>query len=331
VREVTIRQASSPPPASATSKVVAKALPSLVNVRVSGLSTGGGSQKAEGSGVIIDPNGIIITNNHVVTGALNVKVVFADGKHDPVAGRVIGTAPEKDLAVIKVNAANLRAITVGRSDELALGDDVIALGYPLGLGGPTVTKGILSGKGRNITVGGGVEGSERLEDALQTDAAINPGNSGGPLVDSAGELIGINTAAASAGTAENIGFAIAIDSALPIVKEIIQDPPAKRAWLGVSIAEITSSGDAVQLGVDPDVRGVAIVDTFEGGPARRAGVEAGEVITALNGDAIRSESDLTTALADLDPGETATLHLVGRSDERDVDVKLGVRPVTLNG
>jgi len=194
--------------------VVERVLPGVVNVRVEALGRSGA-----GSGVVIDREGTILTNNHVVAGASEVTVVFNDGRHDePLRGEVVGTAPERDLAVIRVDADDLTPVELGRSGDLSLGDPVLALGFPLGLG-PTVTQGIVSGLERTIEPSGG----PRLEGLLQTDAAINPGNSGGALVDAAGRLIGINTAAA--GFAENIGFAIAIDQAQPVVEEILNQPP----------------------------------------------------------------------------------------------------------
>ena len=204
--------------------MVQRVLPSLVNVRVQ-LGGGGGfledligGGEGEGSGVIIDENGTILTNNHVVQDAESVTIVFADGQHAELPGRVLGTAPERDLAVVCVDATDLHAVEIGSSACLRLGDDAVALGYPLGLGGPTVTRGIVSGLGRELAPLGGVP----LRDMIQTDAAINPGNSGGPLVDIDGKLIGINTAGALAAFAENVGFAIAIDGAMPVVEDILE-------------------------------------------------------------------------------------------------------------
>jgi putative serine protease PepD len=211
--------------------VVADVLPSLVNVRVTvngGDLLGsllGGSGEGEGSGVVIDSKGLILTNNHVVENASNVTVVLSDQRR--LTGQVLGTQPNRDLAVICVGASDLRAIQVGSSAGLRLGDDAIALGYPLDLG-PTVTKGIVSGLGRSITPLGGVP----LNGLIQTDAAINPGNSGGPLVDGDGKLIGINTAGASAAFAENVGFAIAVDGAMAAAREIIAAHPGCGASTG---------------------------------------------------------------------------------------------------
>src|SRR5688500_4322983 len=253
-QEVTITQDDAAPPRSPVAEVVAEALPSVVNVKVTSLNTAG-LGRGEGSGVVIDEGGVILTNFHVVQGAVNVEIVFNDD-HGRMNGRVIGGIPERDLAVIRVNADDLDAIEIGRSSNLRLGDDVIAIGFPLGLGNsPTVTKGIVSALDRSIDAG---EQNLHLEGLLQTDAAINPGNSGGALIDRAGRLVGVNTAAATASAAENVGFAIAIDEALPVIREILSEPPEERAWLGVSIGSVDTASDAAQLGVDPDVRGAVI-------------------------------------------------------------------------
>lgn len=326
---VTIERAEGNAPHSPAAAVIEDVLPSVVNVRVRALGSGPTEQRAQGSGVIIDESGVIVTNNHVVASATGVTVVFTDGR-ESLEGTVLGTDPEKDLAVVKVEATDLSAITLGHSGDLKLGDEVIALGFPLGLGGPTVTMGIVSGTDRNITVGG-ESGSERLEGVLQTDAAINPGNSGGALVDRSGQLVGINTAAASAGFAENIGFAISIDSALPVIEQILEEPPEKRAWLGVSIADLNPT-TAVQPpfeGVDPDTEGAGLVQVFQGGPADEAGLRAGEVITRVEDTVVDSAQGLTEALREHDPGETVTLTLVSAGGTRTVEVELGVRPLTL--
>ena len=218
---LSVTQSSQPAPASSAAEVIKRVLPSVVNVRVTEVSSnpffGTQQVQAEGSGVVLSKDGLIVTNAHVVSGATSVKAFFTDG-HAPLTGTVLGVDTVHDLAVIKVNANDLTPITVGRSGTLALGDQVFAIGFPLGLG-PTVTGGILSGTNRTIDVQGR-SGVEHLSGLLQTDAAINPGNSGGALVDAAGQLVGINTAGAQASSAENVGFAIAIDSALPIVQQL---------------------------------------------------------------------------------------------------------------
>lgn len=321
-QEVDISQSDQLPPRSPVADVVAEALPSVVNVKVTSLNTGG-LGRGEGSGVVIDEAGVILTNFHVVQGAVNVEIVFNDD-HGRMRGRVIGGIPERDLAVIRVDADDLDPIEIGRSSNLQLGDDVIAIGFPLGLGNsPTVTKGIVSGLDRNIDAG---DSGLHLEGLLQTDAAINPGNSGGALVDRAGRLVGVNTAAASAGFAENIGFAIAIDEALPVIREILSEPPEDRAWLGVSIASVDTSSDAAQLGVDLDVRGAAITLVFPDNPAREAGLQEGDIIVRLGGKPVASAEDLTEALSSFDPGDEVEVVVVNRDGTETFDVVLARRP-----
>ena len=330
--DVSFEQDEAPPPRSDVADVVEDVLPSLVNVRVSGFSAnpfGDGTTEGQGSGAIIDPSGVIITNFHVVQDAARVRIFFTDD-HEPVDGRVIGTEPNRDLAVIKVPTTGLDPIRIGSSDTLRLGDDVIALGFPLGLGGPTVTKGIVSGKNRTLDIprqtAEGVEETVNFEGLLQTDAAINPGNSGGPLVDASGRLVGINTAAAGAGAAENVGFAIAIDSALPVIEEILSEPAEERAWLGVLI----SDGDptvAAELGLPADLEGAFIEDVVPNGPAEEAGLEPGTVITAIEGDRIRGAEDLTRVLIAHEPGETVTVDYVTADGSDSVELTLAQRPV----
>lgn len=319
--QLDLTQSDAPPPRSPVAEVVAEALPSVVNVKVTSVNDVG-LGRGEGSGVVIDRSGVILTNFHVVSGAVNVDVVFNDD-HGRMSGRVIGGIPERDLAVIRVNADDLDPIEMGRSSNLRLGDDVIAIGFPLGLGGPTVTKGIVSALDRNIAAG--TEGLE-LQGLLQTDAAINPGNSGGALIDRAGRLVGINTAAAQAAAAENVGFAIAIDEALPVIEEILSEPPEDRAWLGVSIASVDSASDAAQLGLDLDVRGAAITLIFPDNPADEAGLEVGDVIVRVGDEVVASAEDLTSALAGFDPDETVEVVVVNQEGTKRVEVALAQRP-----
>ena len=312
-------EADAPGTNGSLADAIERVLPSVVNVRTT--VPGGGT--GEGSGVVVDRAGIIVTNNHVVEGATTISVAFNDEVHaKPLAATVVGKAPERDLAVLRVDAADLLPIALASSAALRLGDDVIAIGYPLGLGGPTVTRGIVSGLDRTVEP----EDGARLEGLLQTDAAINPGNSGGALVDRAGRLVGINTAAARGGTAENIGFAIAIDGARPVIDGIRTQPQASRAWLGAAIASVESDEAAVALGLDPSTRGVRVTDVYEGGPAARAGLEPGDVIVALDGAPIRSAQALTRALARLDPGDRIELELIDTVGPRRAQVTLGRPP-----
>jgi serine protease Do len=321
-----------PPPRSEIADVIEDVLPSLVNVRVSGFSQdsfGTGRTQGQGSGAVIDEGGIILTNFHVVQGAVRVRILFQDG-HDPVDGRVIGTDPDRDLAVVQVPASDLTPIKIGSSDALRLGDEVIALGFPLGLGGPTVTKGIVSGKNRSLEVPRqNPEGEEELvqfQGLLQTDAAINPGNSGGPLVDTAGRLVGINTAAAGAGSAENVGFAIAIDSALPVIEEILSEPAEERAWLGVLVADVDPTV-AAELGFPSDTTGALLTEIVEGAPADDAGIKPGSVVTAIEDEAIDTAEDLTRILTEFDPGDVVTVDVVTEDGSDSFEVTLGQRPV----
>ncbi|MDP9234056.1 MAG: trypsin-like peptidase domain-containing protein [Actinomycetota bacterium] len=330
---ISLRQATAIVAHSSVAKVVQRVLPSVVNIRVTQFGVGGllgGSQtgRAEASGVIISRDGTILTNNHVIEGAVKVTVVFNDGIHnDPLQGHVLGADPTHDLAVVKVDATHLKPIVIGRSGRLELGDEVVALGFPLGLGGPTVTKGIVSGVNRTITVRRDTGATEHLVGLLQTDAAINPGNSGGALVNLGGQLVGINTAAANAGSAENVGFAISIDHALPVVRQILTEPVQKRAWLGVSVRDLDPTV-ALQLGLDRHASGALVAGVIPGSPAAAAGIQTGDVIVEVAGQAITSANALTNELTALDPGQHVTVKLTGSHGSRTIDVTLTNRPAT---
>jgi S1-C subfamily serine protease len=337
--------------------MVERVLPSLVNVRVQLAGGGGlledilgGGGQGEGSGVVIAENGTILTNNHVVQDAESVTIVFADGRGE-LPGRVVGTAPERDLAVVCVDATGLDAVEIGSSGSLRLGDDAVALGYPLGLGGPTVTRGIISGLGRELAPLGGVP----LRNLIQTDAAINPGNSGGPLVDIDGKLVGINTAGALAAFAENVGFAIAIDGAMPVVEEILAggqgcgasgggqeaspeesipaEPPVETQPGETQPGEEPpaeeqpgeASGEPAWLGaaVADAGQGALLAEIVPGGPADEAGLVPGDVVTGIDGEPVGSAEDLVNAIASRQPGDRVTLEL---ADARTVEVELGQRP-----
>jgi S1-C subfamily serine protease len=315
--------AEAPAAGASLADMVERVLPSVVNVRTT--SFGGGS--GEGSGVVLDRNGIIVTNNHVVEGTTRVNVALNDRRRPrTLRGEVIGVAPERDLAVIRVEASDLVPIRLGSSSALRLGDGVVAIGFPLGLGGPTVTQGIVSGLDRTIEPGGGV----RLQGLLQTDAAINPGNSGGPLVDLDGRLIGINTAVARLQDAENIGFAIAIEGALPVIDRI-RTPAAARAWFGISIGSVESDAAAVRLGLEPSVRGVVVSAVYPGQPAARAGLVVGDVIVSVGGRPIRSAAEYEEELARRAPGDEVELELVDSAGPRLVTVTLVRRPARVPG
>jgi S1-C subfamily serine protease len=324
---VTLTQQDRTAPHSSLAEVVEEALPSVVNVRVESFDLTGNSQEGQGSGVIIDAGGIILTNFHVVEAATKVRVSFQEEGRKDLEGEVIGGVRGQDLAIIRVPAEDLIPMEVGRSSDLRLGDDVTAIGFPLGLGGPTVTSGIVSAVGRNITASGSA-GSESLQNLLQTDAAINPGNSGGPLIDGEGRLVGINTAAVQAGTAENIGFAIPIDEALPIVERILEDPPAERAWLGVTLGDVTPE-TAAEVGLPGDAEGAVVLAIVPDGPADEAGMEIGDVVISVEGDEIDGADALVEDLRDRDVGETVELRVLRDGEEDTIEVELERRPITL--
>jgi putative serine protease PepD len=323
VRTVTQAAPAAPAKGESTADVVARVLPGVVNVR----TVGADGSKGEASGVVIDRAGIIVTNNHVVQGARVLTVSFNDGRHaKAVPAHVIGTAAERDLAIIKVSLTDLVPVPLGRSARLRLGDPVLAIGFPEGLtGGPTVTQGIVSGLDRTVHA----EGGPSLEGLLQTDAAINPGNSGGALVDAGGKLIGINTVGAT--SAQNIGFAIAIDGARSVIDEIRTTPAAKRPWIGVTFDSIDNASAAVQIGLPPATRGAGAVAVFAGGPGAKAGLREGDVVVAIGGRHVRSADAMTKAVAAGKPGDALVLDVVDRSGPRRVTVTIAKRPQTLPG
>jgi S1-C subfamily serine protease len=309
--------APAPDRAGSLAAAVGRVLPSVVSVRTT--TFGGG--KGEASGVILQRDGVILTNNHVVEGSTSISISFNDDTHTrPLRATVIGTAPERDLAVIRVAATDLVPIELARSSALRLGDAVIAIGFPLGLGGPTVTSGIVSGLDRTIE---GRNGD--LTGLLQTDAAINPGNSGGPLVDRAGRLVGINTAGIRQPDTEGIGFAIAIDEALPVIARISDAPPSSEAWLGISFSSVDSESAAVQLGLDSSVRGAAVTAVYPGGPGAKADLAVGDVIVVADDVPIRSARALQALIAGRDVGDELDLELIDSRGPRLVSVKLARR------
>ncbi|HZA60694.1 MAG TPA: trypsin-like peptidase domain-containing protein, partial [Actinomycetota bacterium] len=278
-----------------------------------------------GTGFVIDEDGVIVTNYHVVEGALNLRVVTTEG--EGFQARVIGGDPNADLAVLKVEADDLPTVPLGDSDELELGETVIALGFALALeGGPSVTSGIISAIGRTITAGDEQGNQRTYEDLLQTDAAINPGNSGGPLVDLNGRVVGINTAGVGAASAENIGFAIAIDRAKEVVSRAIVNPAAAEAYMGISTRTVDAVLESqLELPVDS---GALVVDVAPEGPAQAAGIEPGDVIVQVGSRDIDADDDVREALTLRRPGETVEVGVVHRDGrEETFSVRLGVRPL----
>ena len=304
-------------------QVVQRVRRAVVNVRANPDLPGGGS---EGTGFVVRPDGVVITNFHVVEGATEVVVITADGQR--LQARVIGADENGDLTVLKVSGEGLATIPLGDSDALQLGQTVVAVGFALGLeGGPSVTSGIVSGLGRTIDAGGGGGPTRTYEDVIQTDAAINPGNSGGPLVDLRGRVVGINTAGVQAAAAENIGFAIAINRVRPLIDHAIANPTDLPPVLGVSTLPVNPFVAANEgLAVDS---GLLVESVLEGGPAQGAGIRPGDVIVRLNGRTITDNQELQTELLRHEPGESVDVDVVRGTAEITLDVTLGVRPVPI--
>jgi len=270
-------------------------------------------QRGLGSGVVVSGDGYILTNNHVIEGADSINIDLTDGR--TLGAKLIGTDKPSDLALLKVNASDLHALTLGNSDAVQVGDVVLAVGNPLGIG-QTVTMGIISAKGRATGNGDG-----SYEDFLQTDAPINHGNSGGALVNTKGELVGINSQILS-NTGENIGigFAIPANMARHVSDQLRKDGKVRRAQLGVTIQPVTSDM-ASSLGLK-EVGGVIISSVTDGGAADRAGLKQGDVIQAFNGESVKDLNALRNRVADTAPGSNATVSIVRDGSKRDVTVKL---------
>jgi putative serine protease PepD len=311
------RQAVDRPPTSVAG-VAAKVLESVVSISVRGV---GGS--GTGSGVVIRSDGYVVTNNHVVESAAqggDITVAFNDADESEVDAEIVGLDPETDLAVLKLEGGrDYTPIALGSSSDLVVGDPVIAVGSPLGLAG-TVTTGIISALNRTVQVPGDSGRGVPLFNAIQTDAAINPGNSGGALVDAEGRLIGINSAIATLGSSLTgsggsigVGFAIPVDEARSVAEEIIRTGRATHPAIGVEAATVSgSSGRA----------GARISRLVAGGAADRAGLEPGDLVTELEGTAVRSVDELIVAIRTHKVGETVSLTFVRDGQERTVDVVL---------
>ena len=335
---VELRQATSSagPPARAASysDAVRKAVPSVVNIFTSkeiktprhpflndplfrqffGDRLEEDSQRATslGSGVIVSPKGYILTNHHVVEAADEIEVALADGRK--LKAKAVGSDLETDIAVLQVEGGSVPAITFGDADALRVGDVVLAIGNPFGVG-QTVTMGIVSALGRNQL------GINTFENFIQTDAAINPGNSGGALIDTAGNLVGINTAIYSrSGGSLGIGFAIPASSAKQVMEQIIQTGGVTRGWIGVEAREITPEmGESFRLGA---TTGVLIEGVLRGGPAERAGLKPGDVLVAIEGKPVKDPNSMLNLVAALVPGKPASIRL--RRDNKDVELQVAV-------
>lgn len=290
--------------------LVAAARPSVVLVRTEmeqagpfgGISRGAGA----GTGFVLSSDGFIVTNNHVVENGTRITVTFADGSEE--AATVVAADPSRDLAVVQVDRTDLRPLAVGDSDDLRLGDQLIAVGYALDLNGePSVTAGILSARERSITAPNG----EQLVNLLQTDTAINPGNSGGPLLNGNGEVVGINTAIA--GQAQNIGFAIAITPVLDVIDQLRAGDVPERALLGVTTAP------------SADPRGAEIVELAPGSGAADSDLQVGDVITAVDDRRVDDSLELGSAIATYLPGDEVTVTVDRDGSSVEVTAVLGAR------
>jgi Do/DeqQ family serine protease len=269
-----------------------------------------------GSGVIVSPAGYILTNHHVVETADEIEVALSDGKK--LLAKVVGNDPETDLAVLRVNADKLPAITFGQSEQLRVGDVVLAIGNPFGFG-QTVTSGIVSAIGRS-----GLH-INTFENFIQTDAAINPGNSGGALVDVRGNLVGINTAIYSrSGGSMGIGFAIPVSTARMVMDQIIKSGSVTRGWIGVELQEITPAiAESFRLA---DTRGAIIAGVLRGGPADKAGVKPGDVLTTVNDAPVADPQALLNLVAALQPGSSARVKVRRQAQTLELAVTVGRRP-----
>jgi serine protease Do len=275
-----------------------------------------GPARGQGSGVIVDADGIIATNNHVVAGATALEVTLQDGRR--LAAEVVGTDPETDLALLRVRAEGLQAAKLGDSKALEPGDWVVAIGNPFGLD-HSVTVGVVSATGRS-----GI-GVANYENFIQTDAAINPGNSGGPLVNLDGEVIGINTAIRSSnGGSDGISFAIPSKTLADVLPKLVNAGRVSRGWLGVNLQPLTKElAKSFEL---EETRGALINQVVPGTPADRAGLRSGDIVLEVNGTAVADPRALSEAIAALEPGSTARLGLLRDGEERDLEVELGERP-----
>jgi S1-C subfamily serine protease len=323
-------QATVPTGRDAIVNVVQSVLPAVVNV-VSDTANGQG----EGTGFVVRSDGIIVTNYHVVENASKITVLTSAQDPTSYNARVIGGDVEADLAILDIDATDLPTVQLGDSAALQLGQRVVALGYALGLdGGPSVTSGIVSSLTRQIDVQDsgcpveecGTDQTRVYDHVIQTDAAINPGNSGGPLVNMAGQVVGINSAGANG--AENIGFAIQIDSAKPTIFQSAENPDAPVAYMGI-LGPVPVSDPQVQFQVDPPVNeGVLIQDVVPDGPADRAGIQPGDIVVDFDGRTIVNDDDLVSGIRSHKPGDRVEVGIVHADGSQDVvTVTLGVNPV----
>jgi 2-alkenal reductase len=330
--EVAVRQPVTVDESSAIIEAAAKVSPAVVRIHTTATDpdtiTGEIPDTGIGSGVIYDANGWILTNRHVVEGSGGLIVELKDGTR--YTARVYGIDTLTDLAIVKIEATGLATAPVGDSDSLKVGQLVIAIGSPLGTYSNTVTSGIVSAKGRSITVDTGQE----LNNLIQTDAAINPGNSGGPLLDAAGNVIGINTAVAR--NSNGIGFAIPVNIARPIMQQALAGQQLARPYIGIHYVPINAE---VAKEENLQVKAGALIKTADGtvqeavepgSPAAAAGLQQGDIVTAIEGQAIDDEHPLDALLTQYAPGQTVELEILRDGSTQTVSVTLGTRPATLS-
>ena len=310
-------------PQLSTQELVADVAPAVVSIVVEAVSYNwfwqAVPQTGAGSGIIISSDGYIVTNNHVVEGANKVTVTLSDGR--AFDATMVGTDAQSDLAVVKIDVSNLsyRHLLNNSLEQLSVLDPVVAVGNALALpGGPTWTTGVVSNLGRSIQENTGVV----LSDIIQTDAAINAGNSGGPLLNAAGQVVGINVAIAS--SAENIGFAISTDTAIPVVQSLINEGRVIRPWLGVSVTTVTPTiQQYYSLSLEA---GVLIVSVVSGGPADEAGLRAGDVITQMDQEDINTTADLTSAIGSHQIGDEIEIVYYRGDVQGVIDARLEEAP-----
>jgi serine protease DegS len=269
-----------------------------------------------GSGVIVSDQGYIITNNHVIEGAAEIEVLLRDGRS--AEATLVGTDPESDVAVLKIKLDNLPTITFNLANQMRVGDVVLAIGNPFGVG-QTVTMGIISATGRDQV------GINTYENFIQTDAAINPGNSGGALIDAYGNLVGINTAIfTKSGGSQGIGFAIPTSIARDIMKQLIETGRVSRGWLGVETQDITPQlAESFNL---QNVTGIIIAGIQRNGPAAQAGLRPGDIILSVNGEASTDSKTVMNQIARITPGGKITLNILRSGREKKVNAIVGERP-----
>jgi S1-C subfamily serine protease len=307
-----------------TVQIAQKLAPSIVRVQTEGAqldifgnSTPGGGV---GTGVIYDNDGHIVTNNHVVMVGNNVadRITVTLNDQRTVHATLVGRDAPTDLAVLKIDENNLTPATFGDSGSLQVGQDVVAIGFALDLkGAPTVTRGVISATGRSID-----EPQYTINDAIQTDASINPGNSGGPLVNAAGEVVGINTAIVQG--AQSIGFSISSALVQPTVKALIENGKIDRAYMGIGTVDVTDSiAQNFNLPVD---KGIAVTQVARGGPADQAGLQANDVIVNIDGSDINNSGDLLAMLAKHKAGDKVTVKYYRGNEQQSTDITLGTRP-----